>query len=155
MADFKNLKTHLRPSNKLTHAPYGACLALRRHMVGNGLEYTSVASLIAGRISDFAFSENKNDILEEISIYGSGEPDGSAVMAFEWHGANECSDMSKKVLEFIDNIKKIVVESGREAVEQVQPHCNIFKDNTQILYRVRVWPAFGDYEERKKKVNNG
>ncbi len=116
----------------------------------------NIAIDLAHKISDFAKSTGKDTILEEISIYGASQQDGSHVMSFEWHG-DEHSSIANDILDFFHSVKKIVSESGKEATEQVPPHANIMKDKngnvlSRILYRFRVWNESGKYDEFKREL---
>ena len=123
-----------------------------------GIEDT-IGTFFAHKISDFAEAHNKQNILEEISIYGLSNEDNSHVMSFEWNGMEEAHKAANDVLGFLEDIKKIVVESGKEAKEQLPPHVTIFKDIRRadpnvirILYRVRVWNAPGEYVTMERKL---
>lgn len=122
-----------------------------------GIEH-SIGSYFAHKISDYAEANSLSNVLEEISIYGSSNPDGSHVISFEWNGWHD-SGLANLILDFLHKIKALIVNSGKEAKEQVAPHMTLFKDPRrcdpdaiQALYRVRVWDEQGKYEVLEKEL---
>lgn len=113
---------------------------------------TSLASVIAHKITDFSEKNNVFDVFEEISFYGDSAKDGSATMSFEWIGDETAHEMGNKVLALMQDIKTIIVGLMQEAKEQEPPRLEIYPEKNshgvmlRALYRFRIWPVNGDYE---------
>lgn len=112
----------------------------------------SIGSQIAEQILSFAENNQKNDLLDEVSIHAIQREDGSVVIAFEWSGKNDDSKKSQRMLDFMHDIKKVVVDSGKESLEQQPPHANIYKEVTNVGYRFRVWNQDGTYDTFERKL---
>lgn len=105
----------------------------------------SIGSIIARKIVDLAGITDKNNILDEINIYGTSDKDGAATMSFEWLGENSPA-LSNDILEFLNKIKSMLCSTGNKIVEQEPPSIGEFSGITRVLYRFKVWPTQGAYE---------
>lgn len=112
---------------------------------------TSIGSFIAEQVVDLANSLNKNHILDEISLSGLSDKDGSATITFEWQGDDNV--LAKNILEFVHEIRNAVINTGKEVKEQISPAITKIYEIQRVLYRFRVWNFDGQYEVFEKELS--
>lgn len=120
------------------------------------IQEQSIGSFVAEKIVDLAKDTNKNHILDEISIYGTSDKDGSATLAFEWLGDSlKDSKMAEEVYCFFKKIRGLLIGLKKEVIEQAYPDKEDFSNTTRIIYRFRIWNEDGEYEffNRELAVN--
>ncbi len=115
----------------------------------------SLATLVAEEIYDFAKNNQKTNLLDEISIYGTSEKDDSAVFAFEWQSKDDSEKLAQEMAQFFGELKKLVIDFKKETCEQAKPdliHYGEWKDGLfyKINYRFRIWPTDGEYENYER-----
>ena len=106
----------------------------------------TTGSFIANAVSDLAENLGKTHILDEISIYGLADYDGSSTFSFEWIGADVPREFHEEILDFLMRIKELVIDSKKEVKEQEEPHSTMFDGLVRIIYRFRIWSRDGQYE---------
>lgn len=117
----------------------------------------SIASQTAKVIIDYAENSNKNHFLDELVISSSSEKDGSAVLSFEWEGPLDNEKLAQEMIVFFAEIKACILRMGKETVEQVFPEIRHFGNEKdagvfhRIVYRFRIWPQDGAYENFERK----
>lgn len=106
----------------------------------------SVGGFIAEKVVDLAESLNKQYILDEISIYGVSDRDGSATLTFEWIGESVPPTMFQEIEMFLTEIKKLVISTKKEVKEHECPNTVFFDGLARLVYRFRIWNEEGKYE---------
>lgn len=112
----------------------------------------SIGSFIAEKIVEHAQLSNKNNILEEINIYGLSDKDGSATLSFQWTESSATSLLPNDVLSFFNDIKKAVINTKKETREQESPVEIKLNGSSIITYRFRIWDEDGKYETFEKEL---
>lgn len=122
-------------------------------MLPEHIKQKSIGSFVAEKIVDLAQDTNCNHVLDEISIYGTSDKDGSATLAFEWLGKDPT--ISNEIFEFFNKIRFLLIGLNKETVEQEFPSKANLQDTTRVIYRFRIWPMDGKYEffNREPVVN--
>lgn len=116
-------------------------------MLPTTIKEKSIGSQIAEKIVSLAADTNKNHVLDEISIYGMSDKDGSATLAFEFLGETvKNTKISEEVYDFFKKIRSLLIMFGKEVVEQEFPRRELLQNATRIAYRIRIWDIDGKYE---------
>lgn len=116
-------------------------------MLPNTIKEKSIGSIIAEKIVTLAADTNKNHVLDEISIYGTSDKDGSSTLAFEYIGdTSKDSKIVGEVYDFFKKIRSLLISTRKEVVEQEFPRKQNLQNITRIVYRFRIWDIEGGYE---------
>jgi exo-beta-1,3-glucanase (GH17 family) len=110
----------------------------------------SIGVYIADKIIDLAEKLKKTDILDEISLTGRSDKDGSSTITLEWNGND--SVIARNVLDFLNDVRSEVIASGKETKEQISPHHNRFYNTNKVIYRFKMWDEIGRYEVFEKEL---
>lgn len=96
-----------------------------------------------------------NDILEivsdkkisdNVSIFSLSAKDGSVVITIEWSGP----DYSEDIQNIFNEIKKFIISTKKEVIEQQPPIVVAFDNVANVVYRFKIWDSEGMYEYNEK-----
>ncbi len=118
-----------------------------------GIQQKSIGSFVAEKIVDLAKSSKKEYILDELSIYGLSDKDGSATLTLEWHGASDGDQLfSKDIFTFLNEIRSLIISQKKETREQLEPSITPLDGFIRVIYRFRIWDIDGQYEFHNKTL---